>query len=59
MHTNEYIHMEIAQLRHQERLRKADQMRMLERRDSIRASIPTPVWLMLLIASIIVDRWIV
>lgn len=59
MHTNEYIHMEIAQLRHQERLRKADQMRMLERRDSVRTSIPTPVWLMLLIASIIVDRWIV
>jgi hypothetical protein len=58
MHTNEYVHMKIAQVRHQEDLRKAEQIRQLVRDGSNPKPIAAPLALMIAVISFVASRLI-
>lgn len=56
MHANEHLHLEIARARHQEDLRKAEQMRLLEQVGPESKPVPAPLSLIVIVITLVASR---
>jgi hypothetical protein len=56
MHTNEHLQLEIAKARHQEDLRKAEQMRLLEQYGAETKPVPAPLSLIFIAFALVASR---